>query len=82
MEPYLNDPNGEISREDIYTGGEDIEMVELRGLDTLDEQIRQKGTGSLSLLFRAGGEDSCTSLSMDMTKTEGGYKVSFYGLEK
>ncbi len=82
MEPYLNDPNGEISREDIYTGSEDIKMVELRGLDTLDEQIRQKGTGSLSLLFRAGGEDSRTSLSMDMIKAESGYKVSFYGLEK
>ena len=82
MEPYLNDLNGEISHEDIYTGSGDIELVELRGLDTLDEEISQTGSGSLSLLFRAGDEDSFTSLSMDMIKAESGYKVSFYGLEK
>lgn len=83
MEPYLNDPNGEISHEDVYSGGaEAIELVELRGLEQLDAAIAENGTGSLSLVFRESGEDSYTFLSMDMTKADDGYKISFFGLEK
>lgn len=83
MEPYLYDPNGEISHEDVYTGSAaDIEMVELRGLELLDEHISKDGTGTLSLVFRENGEDSYTYLSMDMVKNGSEYKISFFGLEK
>ena len=83
MEPYLYDPNGEISHEDVYTGSaSDIEMVELRGLELLDGHISKDGTGTLSLVFRENGEDSYTYLSMDMVKNGSEYKISFFGLEK
>ena len=83
MEPYLYDPNGEISHEDVYTGNPaDIQTVALRGLDRLDQQIQEDGTGTVSLTFREGEEDSYTYLSMDITKTDSGYQISFYGLEK
>ena len=83
MEPYLHDPNGEISHKDVYTGSaSDIEMVELRGLELLDEHISKDGTGTLSLVFVENGEDSYTYLSMDMVKNGSEYKISFFGLEK
>lgn len=83
MEPYLYDPNGEISHEDVYTGNPaDIQTVALRGLEQLDQQIQEDGTGAVSLAFREGEEDSYTYLSMDITKTDSGYQISFYGLEK
>ena len=83
MEPYLYDPNGEISHEDVYTGNAvDIQTVALQGLEQLDEHIQESGTGTVSLVFRDGPERSYTYLSMDMVKTGGEYKISFFGLEK
>ena len=84
MKPYLYDPNGEMSQEDVYTGrASDIQPVKLVGLEQLDEKIQKDGSGTVSLAFAASGTDeSVTYLSMDVTKTDEGYRIRFYGLEK
>lgn len=69
---------------DMYTqDASRVQIVSLRGLDNLDEQIEENGFGSVSLTFlETELDDSYTYLSMEILKTQAGYRVSFYGLEK
>lgn len=54
-----------------------VQIVSLQGLEGLDEW------GHVSLTFLETEEsDSYTYLSMEVMKTQAGYRVSFYGLEK
>ena len=69
---------------DVYTQeASRVKIISLQGLDTLDEQIEQNGFGAVSLAFLETGEaDSYTYLSMEVMKTQAGYRVCSYGLEK
>lgn len=84
MEPYLYDPNGEMSQEDVYTGNtSDIQPIKLSGLEQLDQKIQENGSGTVSLTFvEQGIDESVTYLSMDVTKVGKEYRIRFYGLEK
>lgn len=84
MEPYLYDPNGEMSQEDVYTGNAAaIQLVKLSGLEQLDASIRETGSATVSLTFlELETDEAYTSLSMDVVKTDEGYRIRFYGLEK
>ena len=69
---------------DVYT--EDagrVRIVSLQGLEELDNWIEKNGFAHVSLVFLETEQaDSYTYLSMDVMKTQAGYRVSFYGLEK
>ena len=69
---------------DVYT--QDASRVwigSLEGLNTLDEQIEKDGFAHVSLAFlETENADSFTYLSMEVMKTQAGYRVSSYGLEK
>lgn len=75
---------GSENLKDVYTqDASRVQIVSLRGLDSLDEQITQSGFGVVSLTFlETELDDSYTYLSMEVLKTQAGYRVSFYGLEK
>ena len=49
----------------------------------MDNWIEKNGFAHVSLVFLETEQaDSYTYLSMDVMKTQAGYRVSFYGLEK
>ena len=76
VQPYLAaDFQGPV---DAYQGGEPS------GIETrlLFPQENDPSRYVASIQFVAGDEDSYTYLSMDLVKTEDGWKVAFYGLEK
>lgn len=60
-----------------------VRIVSLQGLEELDNWIEKDGFAHVSLAFlETEQSDSYTYLSMEVMKTQAGYKVSFYGLEK
>ena len=69
---------------DLYTQDPSrVRLVSLLNLDTLDSQIEAQGFGQVSLIFlETEAADSYTYLSMEVLKTEAGYRISSYGLEK
>ena len=69
---------------DVYTGDAGwVRIVSLQGLEELDNWIEKNGFAHVSLVFLETEQaDSYTYLSMDVMKTQAGYRVSFYGLEK
>ena len=73
-----------MSQEDVYTGNAAaIQLVKLSGLEQLDASIRETGSATVSLTFlELETDEAYTSLSMDVVKTDEGYRIRFYGLEK
>ena len=69
---------------DLYTqDASRVQIVSLQGLEKLDETIEQNGFAPVSLTFlETEQSDSYTYLSMEVMKTQAGYRVSLYGLEK
>lgn len=69
---------------DTYTGDPSrVQLVTIRGLEELDQDLQEYGVASVSLTFlETEQSDSYTYLSMDVLKTQAGYRVSGYGLEK
>lgn len=69
---------------DMYTqDASRVRITDLRGLEGLEEQIKKNGSGTVSLVFlETEQSDSYTYLTMEVTKTQAGYRVSAYGLEK
>lgn len=69
---------------DVYTqDASRVRLVALKGLESPDRQIEANGFGAVSLTFlETEDADSYTYLSMDILKTQAGYRVGFYGLEK
>ena len=60
-----------------------VQIVSLQGLEELDSWIEKDGFAHVSLTFlETELADSYTYLSMDVMKTQAGYRVVFYGLEK
>lgn len=60
-----------------------VRLVALRGLEELDARIQENGSAAVSLVFlESETDDSYTYLSMDVMKTQAGYRVCFHGLEK
>lgn len=60
-----------------------VRIVSLQGLEELDNWIEKDGFAHVSLAFlETEQSDSYTYLSMEVMKTQAGYRVSFYGLEK
>lgn len=77
MRGYLADTQ---ARKDVYTGNGDlVRYISLRGVESLAES----DDAFVSLTFlETPDADSYTYLSMEVTKIDGEYKISFYGLEK
>lgn len=69
---------------DVYTQNASlVRLVALRGLEELDARIQENGSAAVSLVFlESETDDSYTYLSMDVMKTQAGYRVCFHGLEK
>lgn len=69
---------------DMYTqDASRVRITDLRGLEGLEEQIGKNGSGTVSLVFlETEQSDSYTYLTMEVTKTQAGYRVCAYGLEK
>lgn len=73
---------------DTYTGDASrVQIVSLQGLgeldNWLDNWIEKDGFAHVSLAFlETEQSDSYTYLSMEVMKTQAGYRVSSYGLEK
>lgn len=69
---------------DTYTADPSrVQIVTIRGLEELDQNLQEYGVAPVSLTFlETEQSDSYTYLSMDVLKTQAGYRVSFYGLEK
>ena len=69
---------------DVYTmDASKVRIVSLNGLEELDERIEKDGFAPVSLTFlETEQSDSYNYLSMEIVKTQAGYRVSFYGLEK
>lgn len=69
---------------DLYTqDASRVQIVSLQGLEELDNWTQKDGFAHVSLVFlETEQSDSYTYLSMEVMKTQAGYKVSFYGLEK
>lgn len=69
---------------DLYTqDASRVQIVSLQGLEELDDWIEKDGFAHVSLVFlETELDDSYTYLSMEVMKTQAGYRVSFYGLEK
>ncbi|MGM9603904.1 MAG: hypothetical protein ACI3XG_02445 [Faecousia sp.] len=69
---------------EVYTqDASRVQIVSLQGLEELDNWIEKDGFAHVSLVFlETELDDSYTNLSMEVMKTQAGYRVSFYGLEK
>lgn len=69
---------------DMYTQNPSrVRLVSLQGLENLEAQIGENGHGVVSLAFQETEQsDSYTYLTMQVSKTQAGYRVSAYGLEK
>ena len=80
----LRDYYGDSSYLPTYTADASrVRIVALRGLEELDKNIREYGVASVSLTFLETEEDdSYTYLSMEVMKTQAGYRIGSYGLEK
>ena len=72
------------SLRDTYTGDASrVQIVSLQGLEELDNWIEKDAFTHVSLAFlETEQSDSYTYLSMEVMKTQAGYRVSSYGLEK
>ena len=81
----LSDYYGDSSNlRDTYTADPSrVQMVSLHGMEELDDSIEKNGFANVSLAFlETEQSDSYTYLSMEVMKTQAGYRVSGYGLEK
>lgn len=69
---------------DVYTqDASRVRIVSLQGLDGLEDWIEKDGFAHVSLAFlETEQDDSYSYLSMEVMKTQAGYRVTFYGLEK
>lgn len=69
---------------DLYTqDASRVQIVSLQGLEELEKNIRENGVAPVSVAFlETEQSDSYTYLSMEVMKTQAGYRVSSYGLEK
>lgn len=70
--------------QDVYTqDASRVRIVSLQGLDGLEDWIEKDGFAHVSLAFlETEQDDSYSYLSMEVMKTQAGYRVTFYGLEK
>lgn len=70
--------------QDVYTqDASRVRIVSLQGLDGLEDRIEKDGFAHVSLAFlETEQDDSYSYLSMEVMKTQAGYRVTFYGLEK
>lgn len=70
--------------QDVYTqDASRVRIVSLQGLDELEDWIEKDGFAHVSLAFlETEQDDSYSYLSMEVMKTQAGYRVTFYGLEK
>lgn len=70
--------------QDVYTqDASRVRIVSLQGLVGLEDWIEKDGFAHVSLAFlETEQDDSYSYLSMEVMKTQAGYRVTFYGLEK
>lgn len=69
---------------DVYTGDPSrVRIVTLDGMEYLDSRIESSGYAPISLTFlETEDADSFTYLSVKVVKTQAGYRISAYGLDK
>lgn len=69
---------------EVYTGDPSrVRLVTLDGMEYLDSRIESSGYAPISLTFRESEDaDSYTYLSVKVVKTQAGYRISAYGLDK
>ena len=69
---------------EVYTGDPSrVRLVTLDGMEYLDSRIESSGYAPISLTFRETEDaDSYTYLSVKVVKTQAGYRISAYGLDK
>lgn len=81
----LSDYYGDSSNlRDTYTADPSrVQIVSLQGMEELDDSIEKNGFANVSLAFlETEQSDSYTYLSMEVMKTQAGYRIGSYGLEK